>query len=224
MTIARQFFRSLIDHGKPSEWTVHGNLAPLFKADEVDFAKFFGDFVAKHGKFPSLETFKLETGEDLPLAPDPPSYYRDRFKIRHREMEVKRVLADVHAMTKGSAPWSDQAISLMRKTLLDLNAIEHSAHMVDLREAGPLVLAAYGSKQAGTDAGLMLGWPTLDGMSGGLRLGDMVSIAGRPGVGKTWAMLHASLAGYLEADQQPDSPGSPRMFVSMEMDTLMLAQ
>ena len=40
----------------------------------------------------------------------------------------------------------------------------------------------------------------------------------------TWQMLYSAFFGWLQAELDPQSPGSPRMFVSMEMNTILIEQ
>jgi replicative DNA helicase len=77
--------------------------------------------------------------------------------------------------------------------------------------------------------GIQFGWPTLDNMMGGLVKGDLVSIIGRPAVGKTWQLLYSALYGWVQgmamADPTPhDIQNQTRLFVSMEMNPLAIQQ
>ena len=85
-------------------------------------------------------------------------------------------------------------------------------------------MPAYVAKKKGMSGGLPLGWPYLDEMTGGLLKGDMISYVGRPSHGKTWMMLYGAHHGWLKAELDKDSPGSTRMFVSMEMNVLAIEQ
>jgi replicative DNA helicase len=88
---------------------------------------------------------------------------------------------------------------------------------VDYREAYDLIMSAYVAKAtAGNNMGLMLGWPTLDKMTGGLSIGDLISFIGRPAMGKSWFMLYMALHAW--------SQGKVPMFVSMEMQPLIIQQ
>ena len=53
-------------------------------------------------------------------------------------------------------------------------------------------------------------------MSGGLTGGDVVSVVGRPGMGKTYLALHAMLHAW--------GQGLTTLFVSMEMKVTPIAQ
>ena len=66
------------------------------------------------------------------------------------------------------------------------------------------------------EVGLRFGWPTFDKMSGGLGGGDLVSIVGRPGLGKTYMALYAMINAWRQ--------GMTTLFVSMEMKVTPIAQ
>ena len=55
-------------------------------------------------------------------------------------------------------------------------------------------------------------------------VGDLISYVGRPALGKTWQMLYGCHHGWLQSELDPNSPGSSRMFVSMEMSTVPIEQ
>ena len=80
----------------------------------------------------------------------------------------------------------------------------------DYRESAGLLWQVYcAAAIGGGDLGLKFGWPTLDAMAGGIQDGDVVSIAGRPGLGKTWLMLWSALSMWMQ--------GLPVLFISMEI-------
>jgi replicative DNA helicase len=109
--------------------------------------------------------------------------------------------------------------------VLQLVQQKHGNQIADLRDAADALKAAYAAHFKLGPQGLMLGWPYLDKMTGGLNKGDVVSYVGRPGLGKTWQMLYGAYYGWAKADaDQTDPVGSSRMFVSMEMNVLTIEQ
>jgi hypothetical protein len=113
---------------------------------------------------------------------------------------------------------------------------QHLTKIVDFREAYSLIMPEY-AKQLNQDSGdgFYTGWPTLDNATGGIRKGDLFSIVGRPGLGKTWAALYAAMFGWDAAAklikaakvakiELPQIIPQSRMFVSMEMQTLPIVQ
>ena len=108
--------------------------------------------------------------------------------------------------------------------VLQLVTEQHGNQVSDLRKAYDMIIGAYAAQNHGTDCGLQLGWPYLDTMTGGLHLTDMVSMVGRPGIGKTWQMLYCAHHGWQQAEADPQNKGESRMFVSMEMSILAIEQ
>lgn len=72
-------------------------------------------------------------------------------------------------------------------------------------------------KLQGDTYGLRTGWPTLDHMVDGVVGGDVVTIVGRPGQGKTYAMLFCSENAWVKQAKNV-------MFVTMEMKPLPIGQ
>ena len=68
----------------------------------------------------------------------------------------------------------------------------------------------------GEDYGLLMGWPTFDKMTSGLQPGDLITLVGRPGAGKTYLMLHAANTAWMNK--------RPPLFISMEMSPLEVMQ
>lgn len=79
-----------------------------------------------------------------------------------------------------------------------------------LRPNGEVVLEVLAAIESQADPGLSTGWPDLDDATGGLRAGEMIVIAARPGVGKT-------VAGLCIADHVGTRMGLPVLFSSLEM-------
>ena len=63
---------------------------------------------------------------------------------------------------------------------------------------------------------MTLGWPTLDAATNGAMGGELVVIAGRPGMGKTYALIEMAHAAWLS--------GKSILFASMEMGLMQIAR
>jgi replicative DNA helicase len=136
----------------------------------------------------------------------------------------------------GSSLIEEQWIFLSFPTSLFVHqrwrAADPEAEIVDFRDAYDAIIGEYASAYSGgSDYGFRFGWPTIDGMTGGLTKGDLASIVGRPSRGKTWQLLHAALNQWLEAgkaklaDPKADIPCEhSRLFVSMEMPVEQIRQ
>jgi replicative DNA helicase len=83
-------------------------------------------------------------------------------------------------------------------------------------EGKDLVLQNYYNTMKQIDPPASFGWPYLDVSSGGILPGDFISIVGRPAMGKSFKMLYVAIHNWLA--------GKNVLFVSMEMNTLAIAQ
>jgi replicative DNA helicase len=107
-------------------------------------------------------------------------------------------------------------LSILTEEVIALNQLDRRKQLINFaRDGGKAVHDEYISTQLNADAGLKFGWPTFDQMSGGLSGGDVVSIIGRPGMGKTYMTLHAMLNAW--------GQGLTVLFVSMEMKITPIA-
>jgi replicative DNA helicase len=93
------------------------------------------------------------------------------------------------------------AIALAAKHLAAVSDVRHGGGPVRWREViGPALASIEQASQAGATPGLSTGLALLDAMTGGLRGGQLVVVAGRPGMGKSvvaldWARRAAFHAG-----------------------------
>jgi replicative DNA helicase len=225
MTVGKDFLAAVAAKGTISDILQQGPITHLFTGTEVEVWKFVHEFVKKYGSFPTPETIQAHTSIELPTVSEPPAYYRDLMETRYVEMSLKTAMKTASEALQPGAAGASAALGGMTETILKLLRTQNGASIADLRDALDLLMPAY--KQQSTGAGgeaLMLGWPYLDEMTGGLRKGDLVSFIGRPALGKTWQMLFGALYGWLTAEANPEHPGVSRMFVSMEMNVLPVEQ
>ena len=141
---------------------------------------------------------------------------------RHVEFTLKNAMTKAAEQLKAGV--QPDALATMATAVMDLVSAKFGTAIVDFRDAYDLLVPAWVAKVKGLDGGLKLGWPYLDNMTGGMRHGDLISYVGRPGMGKTWQMLYGAHYGWLQAEKDPNSPGSSRMFVSMEMNPLAIEE
>ena len=124
----------------------------------------------------------------------------------------------------------DKALLSLTTAVMELVSRRQAKQVVDFREAHDVLIADYVSKWKTSDQyGIQFGWPTLDAMMGGLVVGDVVSIIGRPAAGKTWQLLKTALYGWeqgltMKNPTPVDIQNQTRLFVSMEMNPLAIQQ
>jgi replicative DNA helicase len=224
-TLGKKFLAAVVAKGSVADITATGAIQHLFRGSEIPVWGLVRAFVQQYGKVPEAATILAQLGEELPDAPEPPAYYFDLLQVRHVEYELKAALTKAGQQLAPGGEGAEAAYKTVIEVCMDLARKKHGVQLVDLRYAYDLVMGAYVAKKGGGQgAGLLLGWPYLDEMTGGLIKGDLVSEVGRPSLGKTWQMLYGAHHGWLKAELDPESAGSVRLFVSMEMSTLAIAQ
>jgi replicative DNA helicase len=233
-SFGKSFLSAVLAEKSVSNFVGLGNISHLFQGTETEVANFISGFVKQHAQLPAPETVQLHTGEALAPMPEPSSYYLDLLEARHVEREVKKALHGANEKLKSQDPFG--AKDLLRSSIMSLTAQSMGKQIADFRHSYDLIISTFAQQMTKESTGsFMFGWPYLDELSGGLGIGDMASMVGRPQKGKTWALLYAALYGWKQAgeatvaavkagkDPLPPKIGS-RLFVSMEMASLPIQQ
>jgi len=190
----------------------------LFKGpDESACWTLLSEYVVKYGAIPNRKRFE-EAGLVLPVShPDPIDWYSDQLKTRYVHMALKQTVMDVQETLNADKP--HQAKEIMQEAVLRLLKNTHKRKLVDFAHDGADVIGKElkFKKLQGEDYGVKFGWPTLDAMADGIGGGDVVTIVGRPGQGKTYAMLYTASYAWAKQKKRP-------MFVTMEMKPLPIIQ
>ena len=170
------------------------------------------EFVVKHmglyGHFPKREAFADHGWDIPPFASGGPEYVRDRMRDRFIHEGLGKAVSKAGGMVS-SAPM--EALQLLQDAVhelggagLDDGAIDYAATAVD---DVPKYMA---DKLSGALSALRFGWPTLDDLADGFQGGDVLSIIGRPGTGKTMMAIYIAMNMW--------RGGVSPLFVSMEMN------
>jgi replicative DNA helicase len=218
LSSAQRYVAAIIHKGKIEDLFKHGPTAYLFKGHEETLWSYVDGHVRKYGTLPDFGLVKADTGFDLAEQIQPAEFYLDRARENHIQQELIATIAklgDTHLKPGQGVP--SEALKTLSEKTLELTTQRLGAQLHDYRNAHDPILAAFKARLMGGQSGLQLGWPTLDTMTGGLRAGDLISIAARPGQGKTWMLLWAALHTWQTQGRVP-------LFVSMEMEALAIEQ
>jgi replicative DNA helicase len=218
-TAALGLVASLVDSPTGlSDFIRLGLSSELFKGpEESDCWQLLSGYIGKYGTVPNRQRF-VDNGIALPLQhADPAEWYADVLKSRHTHVTLKQTVLDVQDALNADKPYD--AHQLMTDTVLKLLKTNYKRKLVDFAHEGLDIISKEmkAKKLQGDDYGVKFGWPTLDGMAEGLAGGDVVTIVGRPGKGKTYAMLYTASHAWKKQKKRP-------MFVSMEMKPLPIVQ
>ena len=190
----------------------------MFKGDEQALFRFCRKHATNYGKLPDRKTIKKwgkEKAITLPAdIPEPPKYYFDKMERRNLKIGLLRAMKDAE-VHRQEAP--SKSLEVLTSEVISLNNQKRRSHLINISEqGGKVVHDEYVKTTLGGDKGLQFGWPTLDAMAGGLRGGDLVSIVGRPGMGKTYMALYNMINAWRD--------GMTTLFISMEMQATPIVQ
>lgn len=192
----------------------------MFRGDEEHVYGFIRDHVSKYGKLPDRKTVKKwAKGAHISLPVpeeivEPPDFYYDKLEHRNLKLELLKAMKDAE-QHRTEDP--EKSLEVLAERVISLKTHQQRTRLVNIIEDGVKIVDNEFAKVVhGEDVGLKFGWKTLDDMSGGLRGGDLVSIIGRPGMGKTYMALHGMINAW--------NTNRTTLFVSMEMQATPVVQ
>lgn len=240
--IGKLFMSAVLAEGSIASLISHGPIDHLFTGNDDAPYHFIRGFIKEYAALPTAETIEAHTGEGLAAAGqklEPSAYYLEMMRTRHVENAVKKVCNDANAMLAPDKKDVMGSLQLLTSTVMELAQQKAAKQVHDFRDAYDLIMSSFAAVHgADNSKALMLGWPTLDKMTGGLVTGDLISYVGRPQQGKTFQMLYGAMHGWntsslaaLNAEisagsgkqMEPPVPQS-RMFVTLEMKPLPIEQ
>jgi len=189
--------------------------ADLFlEGKEADAYGFVRSFATQYGTLPTEEALE-DQGITLPTTEEPAEYHYDKLRERFTHRTMARTMTEASGLTTNKDYTG--ALSLLQAMCVDLSRAQNPNKILDFTMQGlEHVMTAYKAAKMDGNSGINLGWSTPDSMAGGLVGGDVATIVGRPGAGKTYMMLFAALNAWLQ--------GKVPLFVSMEMKPLPIMQ
>jgi replicative DNA helicase len=208
----KDFLAALVRSEDTQEYIKAGKFSGMLKPNEVPLFDFIESHINKYGVLPSLDTIWEDLGVKLPALKEPPQFYHDRLKNRHIEARIKRSVAEVRNLLEPGEKKPLEAMAALTEAVYDMVSEQQAASILDFRDAEDVLLKLYAAKNLTEEEvfGLSYGFPTLDGMSGGAKGGDLLSIVGRPSMGKTFLLLFIALHIWNKTKR-------PAVFFSMEM-------
>lgn len=180
----------------------------LFVEDEVRAYRFIRTHIRRYGQLPTTETVQDEVGVAIPLAEESAEYYKDRIEDRFMYNSLRAGFSDLRtAMTDRDIP---RAIECVRRMKTEAVSASQRNDIMDWRSAADNVLSRYDDVHLASELiGVPSGWPKFDDATGGYQESDLISLVGRPGLGKTQILLR-NVKGALSANRSV-------LLVTMEM-------
>jgi replicative DNA helicase len=216
--IGLKALKKLAADQKPLAWHNAKLTKSLFKGIEEESAfEWVEAYVTKHHQVPPLETLQSQ----FPVfkefeTPDPLSYYTDLLEERYAYGVINEANIKSQDLLKENKHAVKEAATVLEQSIQKIKAQQYRTKILDMSTEGPLlVLSEYHSLNK-QDAKVIFGWPYMDESTGGALPGDVISIVGRPAMGKTFLVLKSSIVNW--------RAGLRVMVVSMEMNPLAIAQ
>lgn len=224
MSFVDKFLSASILEKSATQFLDHGNIDHLFVGEELDRFKWMRGYATKYGAMPTENGYEQHTGQVLYPVEEPAAYYLNVLKSMYVEKQFQRFSADVKKIMNASVTdelRGQKLYELSSKFVSEVTS-KHLAHQITSnKDFRSQFMRTYKKKHyKDNELSVRMGWPTLDKATGGLDRGDVVSICGRPGQGKTQLMLFSALFGWYNFGQNSKDHG--RLFVSMEMDRRLL--
>ncbi|SNS84121.1 MULTISPECIES: DnaB-like helicase C-terminal domain-containing protein [unclassified Azospirillum] len=220
VTLGRKLLASIASQGRIADVVGWGDLSYLFSGGEAAIYRFIRDHARKFGTLPTRDTIQAHTGESLPdHVPETPAYWLERKTQHFVETSLKRIVEETgQKFLTGPGKDPLKALDHLLAEAMALSVRRHTGNLFDFRDALNLILPNYVKAARGEEKhGILMGWPTLDGMTNGLLPGDLVSYVGRPAAGKTFQLLFSAHYAWWVQHKRV-------LFVSMEMATPVIVE
>lgn len=218
MSLGLQLIHSVLVSGSLTAWRELN--ASLLLENELPLYRFVEGHLARHSSLPAPE-IAAEQGYSLPRIDAPPTYYLDEVRTRYAYTAVSSALPDITNLLQSRTGLRGDnvasALDIMQEVLTTTRGLTRANHASTLEEQFRAVLDDYSIAQTTVGLrGMTLGWPTLDLATNGVQGGELVVVAGRPGMGKTWVLIEMAFKAWLR--------GHNILFASMEMGLLQIAR
>lgn len=214
MSAGSNFIRTALSEG---DWRMLRRArAEMFTEDESPAFVFVCDYYERYHQLPPVDVVVAE-GHALPSPRRSASaeYWLDRLKKRHAYSQVNdRHPALVQAM---QAQDTDTMIGVLRDMVAEASLAAGSESYSSLRDEVGRVREDYlWARSHPGLRGIPSGWPTFDAATMGMMGGDVIVLAGRPSMGKSWLLMEMANSCHLD--------GSSAAVVSMEMSKMQLVR
>lgn len=215
--IGYRALKSFAEHQDTLAWFRYKLVDQMFRAGEKEVFAYIQQHVTKHHALPKLDTLEQAFPDikNYP-TPEPPSYYLEHLENRLYYEVINSANVESQSLLKANPGNHTQALAKLSEAMAFVSTHRYRMRIVDLaKEGSKLALTAYHNVLVAESVG-KFGWKHMDESSGGLMPGDVVTIIGRPGAGKSWSLFQIAKKNW-QAGHRP-------LVVSMEMAPLPVVQ
>ena len=217
MTTGQKFIRSAIE--AESTALIRAARRDFFTEEELPLIVFVQGHLAQYNRLPNDQAFS-DAQLTLPQfrrgrADEGPDYALDRLAQRFAHRSIAEHMPTLRQSMEDGRP--ADALQAMRDAISDAApSLEHAGHSTMAQEVVGVQQDYEFARDNPGLAGVTLGWQSLDDATNCAQGGDLVVVAGRPGMGKSWVLV--------EMAYQAWRAGRTPCFVSMEMGLRQVAR
>ena len=168
-----------------------------FLDEEIEVLRIIIRYVKNYNKLPSIHVVEAELGKAFPFFPDEPlAYWRDCII---RRTASKLILDKTEQIRKSIVETGDieKAEEKIRSLYTELITKRKTEEVVHISVAGKEALKVHDEKaKSGSAIEVPFGFPFIDEVTGGAQGGDLISVIGRTGTGKTYTLIKMAGAAY----------------------------
>jgi replicative DNA helicase len=214
MSAGKRFIRSVIEAETPK--VLRRADLSWFTEDEQPVFEMVLKHLSTYGSLPDENAVKA-AGHALPQhsTSNSPEYYLDVLKRRFAYSAVNEKHPQLVECMKNKD--FDGLLATLRQMTLTASSVLESESYVSLSEEMVKVTEEYYEAKFNPGLrGVPFGWDTLDKATSGAQGGDLIVVAGRPSLGKSWMLLQMGRSAH--------KAGKSVCFTSMEMSLRQIAR
>lgn len=183
----RKLIGAILREGELSTYLGFGNLEAVYELDahNLEHIKFISDYVKVTGKLPTVPVFEEEQKTTLLDDETDAQWLFDKVKDRHLTRKLKLIGEDTKKLLADNPR---KAMEAMENGIIQLRNDLMVSEISDFKNSVTSLYPKLTAQWNGTLTNVSTGWPSLDKFGAAIP-GDLISIVGRPGRGKSWLLL-----------------------------------
>lgn len=211
MATGLQFLRAAVNSGQASKRFLRQVTEAMFTEDELQAYRFVRDYMAQYRAVPTIGIVQ-EEGITLPPLRQNAEAGVDYFFDLLRKRKAYTVVNELHPQltTAMRTRNTTDMLRVLREMVAGAASSIDGHRFSTLGDEAEGVWSKYLEAKANPGLrGITLGWPTMDYLTNGAEGGDVIALAGRPSMGKSYLLLEMAQAAWIT--------GNSTAVVSMEM-------
>lgn len=211
-----KFFAALLSEADEGKYIRMGDISSVFMhvPSEMEYFDFIQNFMQEYGKLPELNTFNEECGKNLKKTKEAPDFFYDQLIERHIKKTLMKSSREASAFIKDGDIL--EGFEVIRSAVESIALQQAAPQITDFKMSHDMLKTELRLKKE-EGYGITTGWEYFDNMNGANRGGDLISVVGRTGLGKSWVLLFIALHAWMKYKK-------PILFFSMEMDPILLVE